>query len=700
MGLKNSPDIFQEKMSGLMAGLEFVRTYIDDILIITNSLANDSEEYTFEKHLEQIEKVFERLQDAGLKVNAKKSFFGRHELEYLGYWVTRNGIQPIPKKVKAIVNLETPKTRKEVRKFIGMINFYRDMWRKRSELLAPLTRLTSKDVPFKWTDVEQKAFDDIKRVLSTETLLAYPQFDKPFVIHTDASDTQLGAVISQDKKPIAFYSRKLSPTQKRYTTTEQELLSIVETLKEFRNILLGHEIIVYTDHRNLTFKNFNTDRVMRWRLAIEEYCPDLVYIKGEKNVVADALSRLASKDDEIENIEFISDHFGFDDKDLPRSMYPLKFSTLAKYQRNDKKLMKKAESNEKYSSQPFHGGENDIELITKEGKIVIPEQLQERVVQWYHTFLCHPGETRTENTIRQHFTFKGLRPMVQDIVGKCSVCQKSKKHNKKYGHLPIKIAETNPWETLCVDLIGPYTVSRKGGKSLTLWCCTMIDPATGWVEILEIDRKSADEIINVVDQAWLSRYPWPTKVISDRGGEFMKEFSESLEEYGIKKKTITTRNPQANAILERAHQTIGNIIRTFDFEDLDEEDPWSGIISAAAFALRATISTTTEKSPMQMVYGRDAILNIKHTTDWTRIKKRKQELIKSNNVRENIKRIKHTYSVGDKILIRTETNKAKYDDLYLGPYVVIQVNDNGTLKYRNGAITDTVNIRQVHPFKE
>ena len=115
-------------------------------------------------------------------------------------------------------------------------------------------------------------------------------------------------------------------------------MSIVETLKEFRNILLGHEITVYTDHKNLTYKNFNTDRVMRWRLAIEEYGLELIYIKGKKNIVADALSRLAMKDDPIDDVEFISDHFGLDDKDLPQNMYPLKFSTIAKYQEKIKAL--------------------------------------------------------------------------------------------------------------------------------------------------------------------------------------------------------------------------------------------------------------------------------------------------------------------------------------------------------------------------
>ena len=122
--------------------------------------------------------------------------------------------------------------------------------------------------------------------------MAYPNFNKPFDIHTDASLLQLGACISQDGRPIAFYSRKLNPAQTRYTTTERELLSIVEVLKEFRNILLGQQIHVHTYHKNITYKIFNSDRVMQWRLYIEEYSPDLKYIKGEKNVVTDALSRL------------------------------------------------------------------------------------------------------------------------------------------------------------------------------------------------------------------------------------------------------------------------------------------------------------------------------------------------------------------------------------------------------------------------
>ena len=145
---------------------------------------------------------------------------------------------------------------------------------------------------WKWTEEHQNAFDTIKRIVSQETSLRHPGFNKPFEIHTDTSKNQLGAVISQEGHPIAFYSRKLKSVQLNYTTTERELLAIVETLKEFRNILLGQEIKVWTDHQNLTYKTFNTERVMRWRMIAEQYGAELHYIQGSKNIVNDVLSRL------------------------------------------------------------------------------------------------------------------------------------------------------------------------------------------------------------------------------------------------------------------------------------------------------------------------------------------------------------------------------------------------------------------------
>ena len=181
--------------------------------------------------MEKVDTVLERLEKVNFHANVKKCFFAKTELEYLGYWLTREGIQPQPKKVEAICRLKPPRNSHQLRHFLGMVNFYRDMWRRQSHLIAPLTHLMNAKKKRKWSDKEQKAFEEIKAVISQETLLAFPDFTKTFHIYTDASDYQLGAVIMQEGKPLAFYLPKMTDAQKHYTTGKQELLSIIKTLK-------------------------------------------------------------------------------------------------------------------------------------------------------------------------------------------------------------------------------------------------------------------------------------------------------------------------------------------------------------------------------------------------------------------------------------------------------------------------------------
>ena len=291
------------------------------------------------------------------------------------------------------------------------------------------------------TKNNKRLLTKIKTVISRETLLSFPDFDQEFHIYTDASDYQLGSVIMQNNKPLAFYSRKLNSAQKRYTTGEQELLSIVETLKEFKNILLGQKLIVHTDHKNLLYNKLSTDRIIRWRLLLEEFGAQFEYVKGQKNIIADAMSRL--------NADYETEFEIKPDKSTMAEMYvisgeeketdfPLSPKLIQKYQKKDKVLQRHfAMKSHDYGTITIE----NIKVMTYRGKIYIPFVLQKRVVAWYHEYLAHPGMTRTEATIRQHCTWPRLRTDVEYFCKTCQKCQTYKKQRKKYGHLPAKEAE-------------------------------------------------------------------------------------------------------------------------------------------------------------------------------------------------------------------------------------------------------------------
>jgi hypothetical protein len=197
MGFAGSADIVQAEMGNLMATLEYVRAYIDDLLVITKGSLDD--------HIDKLKQVFIRLCDAGLKINATKSVFCVQETEYLGYILTRDFIKPQPKKVRSILPINPTNNVKEIQKFLGMVQYYRDVWQKRSEMLTPLTDLVgecgetkttkknkTKKKTWQWESIHQQAFDNVKTTIAKEVVLAYPNFTKPFEIYTDASTMQLG----------------------------------------------------------------------------------------------------------------------------------------------------------------------------------------------------------------------------------------------------------------------------------------------------------------------------------------------------------------------------------------------------------------------------------------------------------------------------------------------------------------------------
>jgi hypothetical protein len=201
----------------------------------------------------------------------------------------------------------TPTGVKQLRHFLSIVQYYRDLWARWSNMLAPLTSLVgecgqtkttkakgTKKVPWHWDEVHQRAFDHLKATIAKDVVLAYPDYSKIFKIYTDASSKQLGTVITQDNRPIAFFSRKLSNMQCKYSVTKIKLLAIVETLKEFKGMLWGQNMKVFIDHTNLMKDalGLTLDQVYQWRLLLDEYRPKIVYIRGIHNTVAYAVLRL------------------------------------------------------------------------------------------------------------------------------------------------------------------------------------------------------------------------------------------------------------------------------------------------------------------------------------------------------------------------------------------------------------------------
>jgi hypothetical protein len=225
--------------------------------------------------------------------------------EYLGFIMTQQGIKPKTKKVAAILGLKPAKNLKQLCGIIGLANYYRNMWPHRAHIMKPLTDASGKrsktgNKKFHWTNDMQKALNELKAIVSQDVLLRYPDYTKPFDIYVDASEYQMGAVIKQEGKPLAFWSRKLTKAQAKYTTGERELLSVVEVLKEYRNMLLGYPITIYSDHKNLIhdteITNMTSAKMIHWHLLIEEFGPIFKYIKGNENIEADQLSHLDIED--------------------------------------------------------------------------------------------------------------------------------------------------------------------------------------------------------------------------------------------------------------------------------------------------------------------------------------------------------------------------------------------------------------------
>ncbi|GMF14430.1 unnamed protein product [Phytophthora fragariaefolia] len=324
-------------------------------------------------------------------------------------------------------------------------------------------------------------------------------------------------------------------------------------------------------------------------------------------------------------------------------------------------------------------------LVAYQKRVIVPDTLRDDMIGWYHQNLGHPASEKQFKTMQHTLYWPGMETTIAKYVKKCMTCKQAKVHGGKqnYGLIPPRTLRTvNPFDIVHVDLIEPYEGNFYG--------ITMIDQATRWLEVGFQPDKDALTTAESFDREWLCRYPRPIQVIHDQGPEFTgDEFQELLRSYGIKAKPITTKNPQANAICERVHLEILNVIRCH------EEADWKKVIHYAAFAVRASYHSILNASPGQLVFGQDMISRRLYEANWSYLSKRRFYAILADNDRENAKRLVHFYNPGDQVMIRVPKQfRAKTKRVADGPYQIRNVHDNGTVTVDN---QQQVSIRRIFP---
>ena len=629
MGWAGSPFVFSASMAeAFQSCREFCVTYIDNIYVFTK---------TEEEHLVALRKVLEVVKKYNLHLKPAGCHFMKREMTMLGRHVSGDGFSIPPRYITAITKIPFPTTIKAVQRFIGMANFFRDHIQGFSAKAKPFTSLMV-GAPAGRTKVAEtpgtlKAFSDIKTAMTTAPMLRFAEFDRPFVLLTDASDVAVGAALLQPDKadwqlsgvqgrdfesgigdlhPVGFFSKTLNSAQRNYSATMRELWAIKEALLFWAHLLRAGVVYVYTDHRAITFLEDSQDsnkKLARWALEIQDLRISIRYIPGVRNMVADALSRSyvasAATGGQKAKLE-ASDGEKFE---LPAGAaeYYTRARMLEEQRVRGIKIPTGARSN-CFSTDPEG-------VVMFNGKCFVPQEVRIRLLRHHHIVHFHASGQRLADLVRQRFDWPGLTKDALNVAKNCLICAQSKA-DKMSGAATLKSPMTqDPGyvnHRVHVDLI---TVKE-------VFILTIMDGFSRYLEaaILGATKKS-ERVATAFSDKWLHVFGVPTFVLSDNGGEFNGEpFQTLLRSFGIRHMRTSPHHPQTNGVLERAHGDIKHTIRKLEQEQLTLKDENSSLgtqdlakwLRSAVRLHNVTTNRTVKISPFEIMFGRppDVSLNV------------------------------------------------------------------------------------------
>ena len=578
-GLRNAAQTFQRFLDHVLHGLDFAYVYIDDVLIASQNP---------EQHLNHLRQVFTRFTQFGIIINPQKCILGVPELQFLGHMVSSKGIRPLEEKVQAVRDFPTPSTQRQLREFLGMINFYHRFIPNCAQIVQPLNSLlTPSRKDLNWSTQATEAFTSIKKALADATLLAHPHTEAPLSIMTDASNIAAGAVLQQlvdnSWQPISYFSRKFSPAETRYSTFDRELLAVYLAVKHFKHFVEGRKFFILTDHKPLIYSLFcnphrYSPRQVRHLDYISQFTTDIRHVSGQANPVADALSRL-------------------DIQAIHETQPSIDFKAMATAQSSDPELkrIRATSTSLKLAEFPLEGAKTALVCDTSTGKKrpYVPSPFCRQVFDALHS-LAHPGIRATQHLLTTHYVWPGINSDVRQWTRQCIQCQRNKVHRHTVAPLSTFNTPDARFDHVHIDIVGPLPSSN--GYSYLLTC---IDRFTRWIEAIPLKDIFAESIAHSFVSGWISRFGVPSTVTTDRGRQFESDlFKQLLQTLGSTRIRTTSYHPMANGMVERFHRQLKAALKSHP-----NPTRWTDSLPLVLLGIRSSLKADIGCTAAELVYG-------------------------------------------------------------------------------------------------
>lgn len=584
-GLSVSAEIFQKRLISIFSDLPGIICIADDIIIHGKSQ---------EEHDKHLHNFLQRCKDKGVSLNKNKMKHNVPSLTFMGHKITKNGLEVDEEKVRAINEYPKPSNVSELRTFLGMVNFVAKFIPNTAKMLFPLNNLLQKDIPWNWYKNQEHAFLKIKEAICNSVKLAYYDPAKELILENDASEYGLGSTLMQDGKPIAFASRSLSDTERRYAQIEKEMLAITYGLSKFHHYAYGRQVSVTTDHKPLVSIVQKPlckapKRLQNMLLKNQNYNYTLIYKRGTEIPVADALSRApvdpSRRNETVHNISY-----------APIKESRLQDIRIATETDDDMTQLKKTIAtgwpDDKCKLSPpvavFFSYKDELTIdngvIFRGERIVIPKSLRSEMKRKVHA--GHTGINSCLRRARNYIFWPGMSAEIRQFVEACDICA-SLQIKQQQEPLCLHDIPERPWQKVAMDI---FTVQSRNYLVTTDYFSQFFE-----VDFLP-DMLSATVIHK--SKANFARHGIPELIISDNAGQFTsQEFKNFLQTWNMSHKTISPGNSKANGAAEAAVKIAKRMMKKCH---LSKEDPYIALLN-----LRNTPQEHTYLSPVQKLMGRN-----------------------------------------------------------------------------------------------